>query len=62
MPNGTNEPNGANQMTKLINAYRALPTTSNRNKLQNYLNKHMMAACLATAEEIAFLRANEFSI
>ena len=49
-------------MSKLINAYRALPTTSNRNKLQNYLNKHMMAVCMATAEEIAFLRANEFSI
>jgi hypothetical protein len=49
-------------MTKLINAYRALPTPTNRNKLQTYLNKHMMAVCLATAEEVAFLRANEFSI
>jgi hypothetical protein len=49
-------------MTKLINAYRALPTPTNRNKLQTYLNKHMMALCMATAEEVAFLRANEFSI
>jgi hypothetical protein len=49
-------------MTKLINAYRALPTPTNRNKLQTYLNKHMMAVCLATADEVAFLRANEFSI
>jgi len=49
-------------MTKLINAYRALPTPTNRNKLQTYLNKHMMAVCMATADEIAFLRANEFSI
>ena len=49
-------------MTRLINAYRALPTTSNRNKLQTYLNKHMMAICMATAEEIAFLRANEFNL
>lgn len=49
-------------MNKLINAYRALPTPTNRNKLQTYLNKHMMAVCLATADEVAFLRANEFSI
>lgn len=49
-------------MTKLINAYRALPTPANRNKLQTYLNKHMMALCMATADEVAFLRANEFSI
>jgi len=49
-------------MTKLINAYRAAPTASNRNKLQTYLNKHMMAACMATPEEIAFLRANEFTL
>ena len=49
-------------MTKLINAYRALPNASNRNKLQNYINRHMMAVCMATAEEIAFLRANEFTI
>jgi hypothetical protein len=56
--NQTKEPN----MTKLINAYRALPTPTNRNKLQTYLNKHMMAVCLATADEVAFLRANEFSI
>ncbi len=56
--NQTKEPN----MTKLINAYRAFPTPTNRNKLQTYLNKHMMAVCLATADEVAFLRANEFSI
>jgi len=49
-------------MTKLINAYRALPTPTNRNKLQTYLSKHMMAVCMATADEIAFLRANEVSI
>jgi len=49
-------------MTKLINAYRALPTPSNRNKLQTYINRHMMAVCMATAEEVAFLRANEFTI
>jgi hypothetical protein len=49
-------------MHKLINAYRKLPSPSNRAKLQTYLNKHMMAICLATPEDIAFLRANEFTI
>ncbi len=49
-------------MTKLLNTYRTAPTASNRNKLQTYLNRHMMAICLATAEEVAFLRANEFSL
>ncbi len=47
-------------MTKLINTYRKLPTMANRDKLQRYLDKHMMAVCMATVEEIAFLRVNEF--
>ena len=49
-------------MTKLLNAYRALPTPSNRATLQTYINRHMMAVCMATAEEVAFLRANEFTL
>lgn len=49
-------------MTKLLNTYRAVPTPSNRVRLQTYLNKHMMAVCLATPEEVAFLRANGFSL
>ena len=49
-------------MTKLLNLYRAMPSPTNRAKLQAYLNKHMMAICLATAEEVAFLKANEFKI
>lgn len=49
-------------MHKLINAYRKLPSPSNRTKLQAYLNKHMMAVCLATPEDIAFLRTNNFTI
>jgi hypothetical protein len=48
-------------MTKLINAYRSAPTATRRAKLQAYMNKHMMAVCMATIEEIAFLRANEFT-
>jgi hypothetical protein len=49
-------------MTKLLNTYRAMPSPTNRARLQAYLNKHMMAICLATAEEVAFLKANEFKI
>ena len=49
-------------MTKLINTYRAVPTTTNRAKLQKYLDKHMMAVCLASVEEVAFLKANEFKL
>lgn len=49
-------------MQRLLNAFRKLPSPSNRAKLQAYLNKHPMAACLATPEEIAFLRAHAFSI
>lgn len=49
-------------MSKLINAYRKLPSPTNRAKLQTYLNKHMMAVCMASIEEVAFLRANEFNI
>lgn len=51
-----------NTMSKLINAYRKLPSPTNRAKLQTYLNKHMMAVCMASIEEVAFLRANEFNI
>jgi len=49
-------------MEKLINTYRAAPTDANRTKLQKYLDKHMMAICMATPEELAFLKANGFSI
>lgn len=49
-------------MTKLINAYRKLPSPANRARLQSYLNKHMMAVCLATPDEIAFLKASEFKL
>lgn len=47
-------------MTKLINTFRACPSPANRAKLQNYLVKHMMASCMATPDEIAFLKAHEF--
>lgn len=47
-------------MSKLIASYRKMPSAANRAKLQAYLDKHMMALCLASPEEVAFLRANEF--
>lgn len=49
-------------MTKLLNTFRAAPTEANRRKLQAYLNKHMMALCMARPEDIEFLRINNFSI
>ena len=49
-------------MSKLIDAYRALPSPKNRERLQNYIRKHMMAICLATPEEITFLKANGFTL
>lgn len=49
-------------MSRLIAAYRKLPSPSNRAKLQAYIYKHMMAACLASPDELAFLRANGFKL
>ncbi len=49
-------------MQKLINAYRKLPSPSNRQRIAAYLLKHPMAVCLATPEELAFLKAHEFRI
>lgn len=48
-------------MSRLIETYRKCPTPTNRAKLQRYLDKHMMAVCLATPEELAFLKTNEFN-
>ena len=47
-------------MSRLISAFQSSPTDANRNKLQAYIRKHMMALCCATPEEIAFLKANNF--
>ncbi|WP_230173185.1 hypothetical protein [Rhizobium sp. CECT 9324] len=47
-------------MTKLINAYRKVPTPTNRARLQKYLEKHPMAVVMATKEEAEFLKTNDF--
>lgn len=49
-------------MSKLINAYRKCPSPSNRAKLQKYIDRHMMAICIASADEIAFLKTHNFKI
>ena len=49
-------------MLKLLEAFLANPNDKTRAKLQTYLNKHMMAVCMATPEQNAFLRANSFKL
>jgi len=49
-------------MTKLINTYRKLPSMKNRSRLQAYIERHPMAICVATAEEISFLLTHQFLI
>ena len=49
-------------MASLLNAYRTAPTAANRAKLARYLDRHVMALCLATAEEYACLKANGFDV
>ena len=47
-------------MQRLINAYKAKPSPSNRKRLAAYLDKHIMAVVTATEEQLAFLRMHEF--
>ena len=42
-------------MQKLIEKFRANPSDANKERLQKYLDKHMMATCLLTASDITFL-------
>ena len=47
-------------MERLIAAYRKMPSVANRHKLAVYLDRHMMAVCMATPEQAAFLRTHGF--
>lgn len=47
-------------MNKLLEAFIKNPNEQTRAKLQAYLNKHMMAICMASSEEQQFLKANGF--
>ena len=49
-----------NQMYKLIQKFQAEPTDKNRAVLQIYIQRHMMAICMAAPEDIKFLRDNKF--
>lgn len=48
-------------MSKLIARYRKCPSLKNREALQTYLKRHPMAIVTASADEVAFIRANHFS-
>ena len=49
-------------MQRLINAYRLVPSPANRAKLQSYLDRHMMALCLASPADVEFLKTHQFKI
>ena len=48
-------------MSKLIAAAQANPTDARIDKLRKYLEKHMMAICMATPEELAFLKKHNLA-
>lgn len=48
-------------MNKLLSAFKADQSEKNRTKLQQYLNKHMMAVCCAPLEDVQYLKANGFN-
>jgi hypothetical protein len=58
----SNKPLQGVLMLKLLNQFKALPSPSNRLKLQNYLNKHPFAVCIASLEDVDFLKTHSFSI
>ena len=45
-------------MAKLISAFKADKSQANRDKLQKYLDKHPMAACLLSLDIIIELKAD----
>lgn len=49
-------------MEKLLAAFKASPTDANRARLQKHIIKYPMCLCFATAEMIAFFRANGFKV
>jgi hypothetical protein len=47
-------------MQKLLEKFKLDPSEKNRSKLQNYLNKHMMATVIAPIDDQKFLKENGF--
>ena len=52
--------NKGNKMQTLLNKFKADQSENNRVKLQNYLNKHMMAIVCASIEDQQYLKSNGF--
>lgn len=46
-----------NQMAKILETLRNDPSEKNITAARKYLAKHMMAACMLSVEEAAFLRS-----
>ena len=51
-----------NLMTRLIQAYRRLPSPTNRRRLQAYLDAHKMAQCLLADADRQFLTEHDFTL
>ena len=49
-------------MNKLLEAFIKNPTEQTRAKLQAYLNRHMMAICMASPEQKQALKQHEFKV
>lgn len=47
-------------MNTLIQQFKAKPQPTQRKRLQRYIDSHPMALCIATAEDIAFLKSQHF--
>jgi hypothetical protein len=48
-------------MNRLINAFRAVPSPSNRKKIEAHIQKHPFSICTITVEDQQFLKANGFT-
>lgn len=49
-------------MQKLLDQFKADQTDANRVKLQKYITKHPMAACLVSTEDFKFLKEHGFKL
>jgi hypothetical protein len=49
-------------MHKLLEQFKADPSEKNRVKLLNYLNKHMMAICIASPDDQKFIKTHIFKV
>ena len=59
---GVNNQNRREKMHKLLEQFKADPSEKNRVKLLNYLNKHMMAICVASPDDQKFIKTHIFKV